>query len=472
MLGLFKSKSGVDRGLRLTAIKKELADRWDLSRRFTIPGEGEANTLIEAMNLIFSRLHSFVAELTRRNVETASVAPRVQAIAGTVRTSSESLSREVERLQQTCRILADGIGTSADSAGQALAQSARIVEEIDQTAHLTDQALQRMQAMDREVEQLSGTIEDLDNRSRSIGSIIESISEIADHTGLLSLNAFIEAARAGEHGAGFGVIAQEVRQLSHETAKAAQEVKDSLSSISELIGRTVGAVSKVQSEVHQGLSGSAEATTALGQVSREHRNFHHHLQSVITAVEEQQKAVSLFSDDLDHISTIGKQGREKSTELAKLADQVKQLTEQQLLATGIFILPQYRKAEKAVLDLAGAAEIQSPGPGTDQVLQRGLASLAYLELIYLTDNHGIQVSSNVFRNGQEFTCDTRPRGKNWSQKTWFCNVRQSGMPSISEIYRSEATDSFCLTIAVPVYRDSAWVGVLGADINFEDLLAI
>ncbi|MDD2463874.1 MAG: methyl-accepting chemotaxis protein [Desulfobulbus sp.] len=472
MLGLFKSNVVGDRRLKISTIKDDLNERWDLSRHFTLPGEGEADGLIDAMNLIFSRLHAFVFALTKGSVETATVAPKAQAIAGKVRSSSESLSHEVEQIEQTCSMLAQGIGTSADSAGQALVQSARIVGEIELTAQLTEQALQRMHAMDREVNQLTGAIGELDRRSRDIGSIIESISDIADHTGLLSLNAFIEAARAGVHGAGFGVIAQEIRQLSQETTKAAQEVKNSLLGISELIGETVTAVSRVQNEVGAGLTGSSEATVALTQVSREHHSFHQHLQTVITAVEDQKKAVARFADDLAHISAIGKEGRLESNELAKLADQVKQLTDQQLLSTSIFILPQYRKAEKAVLAMAQSSAIQTPGRGTDQVLQEKLASLPYLELIYLTDSHGVQISSNVFRNGRECTCDLKAKGKNWSQKEWFRKVRETGKPYISQVYTSEATDSFCLTISVPVHRNGIWVGVLAADINFEDLLRI
>lgn len=472
MLGLFKSNCVVDRRLKVAAIKESLADRWDLSQRFTLPGEGEANGLIEAMNLIFSRMHAFVLDLTKRNVETATVVPRAQAIAGQVRNASESLTHEVEQIEATCSLLAAGIGTSADNAGRALEQSARIVGGIEQTAQLTDQALQRMHAMEREVGQLSAAIGELDRRSKDIGSIIESISEIADHTGLLSLNAFIEAARAGAHGAGFGVIAQEVRQLSQESAKAAQEVKNSLLGISALIQQTVTAVSQVRNEVESGLAGNQEAATALTQVSSEHHRFHRHLQSVIAAVDDQKQAVALFAADLAHIAAIGQEGRRESAALALLADQVKQLTDQQLLAIGIFILPQYRKAEKAVLALAQAPEIQSPGRTTDQTLQQKMAGLSYLELIYLTDSQGIQVSSNVFRNGDRFTCDTRARGKSWSKKEWFRKVRETGKPYISEIYTSEATDSFCLTISVPVHRDGAWVGVLGADINFEDLLTI
>ena len=473
MFSLFSSKLHHQRQQRINAIKEELAGRWDLSRTFSLVGEGEGNVLIDAINRIFSRLHLFVIELTKGNVATATVAPLTQAIAGQVRASSESLAGEVEQIETTCRTLAEGIGASVDSAGQALEQSAAIVDAIDQTSQVTDQALQRMQSMEQEVARLTVSIGELDQRSRSIGTIIESISEIADHTGLLSLNAFIEAARAGEHGAGFGVIAQEVRQLSQETAKSAQGVKELLLGISELIQQTVTAVDRVQGEVAVGLEGNRQASASLTQVSEKHRQFHHQLTSVIDAVNAQKTAVAQLAGDLTHIAAIGKEGRKDSARLAELADRIKQLTDQQLQATGIFILPQYRKAEQAVLALAALPEVCRPGTETDRVLEQGMQPLGYLELVYLTDANGIQISSNLMRSGQVFTRDANARGKNWSRKEWFRKVRETGQPHISELYKSEATDTFCLTISAPVYRDGgAWVGVLGADINFENLLAI
>jgi len=472
MFSFFHASDTIRRADKAQSIKKDLAGRWDLARTLSLPGEGPANLLVDAINQMFDRLQAFVIDLTRRNVETATVAPLTHAIATKVRQSSESLSQGAEQIEETCRRLAEGIGASANSANRALEQSATIVDEIDRTGTLTDQALQRMHAMEQDVGRLSTAIAELDRKSRTIGSIIETISDIADNTGLLSLNAFIEAARAGAHGAGFGVIAHEIRQLSQETARAAQEVKDSLLGISELIQETVGAVSRVQEGVDSGVQGNHEASVALNQVSRDHRRFHTHLESVISAVSDQKKAVALFADDLARISAIGKEGRSDSGTLAELAEKVNLLTEQQLLATGIFILPQYRKAENAVTAVADDPDIRAPGSRTDQALQRHMLPLSYLELVYLTDADGSQVSSNVFRSGATTTCDPTARGKNWSRKDWFRNVRETGKSYISEIYKSEATNSFCLTISVPVYRDGGWVGVLGADINFEDLLNI
>jgi len=80
----------------------------------------------------------------------------------------------------------------------------------------------------REMEGLTRAMSDLVQSSADISRVLKAVNDIAFQTNLLSLNAAIEAARAGRQGKGFGVVAEEVRQLANRSAKAANETNEKL----------------------------------------------------------------------------------------------------------------------------------------------------------------------------------------------------------------------------------------------------
>jgi len=190
-------------------------------------------------------------------------APELAAMAQQLAASAEQLQAASQEIAATSTHLFEGTERQRQLIGRGR-------EESDAAAGLAETLHERAQAAERQVgdiaaqarqhadeigrsgallETLVGQIDHaaqaavaLEQRSREIGKLVDSLTRIASQTDLLALNAAIEAARAGEHGLGFRVVADEVRKLSEQSSRAAEEVRARVRDTQEQIARVVAAM--------------------------------------------------------------------------------------------------------------------------------------------------------------------------------------------------------------------------------------
>ncbi|PMU25408.1 chemotaxis protein [Pseudomonas sp. GP01-A8] len=154
----------------------------------------------------------------------------------------------------------------ADAANIAYSTSLHTDSSAQRGTTVVTQAVEVMRDLAKHMEQAGEGIEALNAQSQVIGSIVKTISGIAEQTNLLALNAAIEAARAGEQGRGFAVVADEVRQLASRTSKATEEIVGVVRQNQDMARDAVALMTDGRLQAEQGLALAAEAGTVIVEI--------------------------------------------------------------------------------------------------------------------------------------------------------------------------------------------------------------
>lgn len=156
----------------------------------------------------------------------------------------------------------------------------------------------------------SETIDSLGESSKQIIEIVKVISDIADQTNLLALNAAIEAARAGEHGRGFAVVADEVRKLAERTVDATAEINEMTAGISKDVNKSVTDMQAGAELAKEGESLATELQNSLESIIEGVVEASEKIESVSVAVTQQNKSSQKISEDSAKIAGFSKQNAE------------------------------------------------------------------------------------------------------------------------------------------------------------------
>lgn len=221
-----------------------------------------------------------VMEFIERNVT-----PVANSLAGTaeqLNSFSQQLSGSMDQTQHrsiTVAAAAEEASANVSAVATAAEELSSSIAEITRQLNESHKATSATAVQSKESNEIAN---DLSGAAQKIGDIVAIISEIASQTNLLALNATIEAARAGEAGKGFSVVANEVKTLAGQTAKATSEIAAQVTLIQQAADRSVSAVRTIGNSID-----------GISQISS----------AIASAVEEQSAATAEISRNAQQAAT-------------------------------------------------------------------------------------------------------------------------------------------------------------------------
>ena len=262
-------------------------------------------TVIRQVSIAAEQVAASSEELTASAEQSAQAATQVATSIVEVAEGTDKQRQHINTTVMATGKMTTGIQQVAENAVQSNDISERTAIAAQSGRNAIEAAVQQMNVIDKKVGESSRAIINLGERSKEIGQIVDTISNIAGQTNLLALNAAIEAARAGEQGRGFAVVAEEVRKLAEQSQVAAKQIATLICDIQGETDKAVNVMNEGTHEVTIGIDvvnnagkSFAEISKMISQVSDQSKDIASSIQQIVNGNQE----VSAYIKKVDEIS--------------------------------------------------------------------------------------------------------------------------------------------------------------------------
>lgn len=237
--------------------------------------------------------------------------------------AAEAINRQAVEVEQIATVIGqlsgaiDDVAQNANSASDATNQANDLAHQGRSVVNDTAQSINTLAST---IEQAANRVESLHQATGDISAAISVITEIADQTNLLALNAAIEAARAGEQGRGFAVVADEVRALAQRTQDSTGEIYGTL----ERLKKETEEVVRVMKSSQQSASGCVDQAQVAGEtleaISSTMQSITDMSQMIAAAATQQSAASEEIRHNLDSVNEAAAEATESSIKTKQASD--------------------------------------------------------------------------------------------------------------------------------------------------------
>ncbi len=300
----------------------------DLSRKLDESGQDEFALLSKNCNLLIDSLRNLIEGIVNRSAQLAAAAEQTSTVTAESTTAIEEQRNQVEQAASATTEMSSTAQSVLASANDALGEIKHADEEAERVKTISARNRSTIEELASEVDSAAQVINQLQQDSASIGSILDVIRGIAEQTNLLALNAAIEAARAGEQGRGFAVVADEVRTLASRTQESTSEIQTMIEALQTGAGKAVTVMDVGKLKAADCVTQSEEADKALETITHAVHEAFDRSSQIATAAEEQSVVAHEISENLESIVAIAEQTTAGSQQTAASSSEVAKLSEE------------------------------------------------------------------------------------------------------------------------------------------------
>lgn len=317
-------------------------EKGELTSKCAVQTKDEIGDISRGLNNTINSLQSLINNIM-------GIIARLKDASGTISDSAETMNVTSGEVAQAIQQIAVGTMEQAREAGECMGNANQLAEKINSISQKSLNTMgstnivrdknsigiesievlkEKFQNNKAATNKVAKEVRELNDKSKSIGQIVGTISSIADQTNMLALNAAIEAARAGEHGKGFAVVAEEVRKLAEQSAKATIEINRIIDEITTTIEGTEVNMEYAGRMVEEADASLESTMKAFGDIKLATESVMKEIGSLSEDVNEVNKSKDRVITSISNISDVIQQSAASAEEVnASVEEQVASVEE-------------------------------------------------------------------------------------------------------------------------------------------------
>lgn len=301
----------------------------------TVKNRDEIGQLVQAFNKMKNNLREIIQGMSQSSEQLAASSEELSASAEETTAATNQVATSITDVTQTIELQGVKTEESAEVIGEIvngivqIAENASIVSESTMEtmnqANIGSEYIEKVTSQMNTIYQANietnNVMQSLERRSNEIGQIIMLITDIADQTNLLALNAAIEAARAGEQGKGFAVVADEVRKLAEESRKSAGQISEIIMAIQQETVKAAEMMSNGNVEVINGKELVGETRKTFLEILKLIENSNAGVQELSAISEEMSASAQQVGVAVEEVEKLAKTTSQSSSEIAAATEE-------------------------------------------------------------------------------------------------------------------------------------------------------
>lgn len=322
---------------RLLSEIGDLADG-DLTAEATVT-EDFTGAIADSINFTIEQLREIVSSINDTTVQVNDAAIDTQQKAMSLAEASDQQASEISDASSAIQEMSKTMDQMSTDASKSAIVAQSSVEIAKSGTRVVQNTINGMDTIREQIQDTSKRIKRLGESSQEIGDIVSLITDIADQTNILALNASIQASMAGEAGRGFAVVADEVQRLAERSSAATKQIEALVRTIQSDTNEAVISMEQTTSEVVTGAGLTHDAGVALEEIEKVSLNLSELIESISTAAKSQADTAGTVSVTMNSVQNITTQTATGTTDAAKKMGTLSEMTIQLRDSVAGFKLP-------------------------------------------------------------------------------------------------------------------------------------